>query len=213
LLKRDFAGLIALVAVWLVHLVISFMRQRLDARVFMGLYASIASHIVGLQRGHGTSTVSARVEMMRDVVGFSEREVPALLQNVVAIVGSLAMLFVYDADAGLIAMTVLLSMGLVNAWHWRKALRLNQGINNQIEREVDAIVAVSSQANAAHGPARAIEKSPAAIRIRFICQAVTSRSRSSSGTAWCVCSKVYGGQQNAQCEHPTVASRPPPDGR
>ncbi len=150
LLKRDFAGLIALVAVWLVHLVISFMRQRLDTRVFMGLYASIASHIVGLQHGHGTSTVSARVEMVRDVVGFFEREVPALLQNVVAIVGSLAMLFVYDVDAGLIAMTVLLPMGLVNAWYWRKALRLNQGINNQIEREVDAIVAGRPLAVARH---------------------------------------------------------------
>jgi hypothetical protein len=140
LLKRDFAGLVALVAVWFVHLVISFVRQRVDTRVFMDLYGSIASHIVGLQRGHGTSTVSARVEMVRDIVGFFEREVPTILQNIVAVIGSLAMLFVYDVDAGLIAMTVLLPTGLVNAWYWRKALRLNQGINNQIEREVDAIM-------------------------------------------------------------------------
>jgi ABC-type bacteriocin/lantibiotic exporter with double-glycine peptidase domain len=141
LLKRDFVGLIALVAVWLVHLVISFARQRLDTRVFMGLYARIASHIVGLEQGRGQSisTVSARVEMVRDMVGFFEKEVPAILHNVVAIVGSLAMLFFYDTDAGWIAMGVLLPMALVNAWYWRKALRLNQGINNEIEREVDAI--------------------------------------------------------------------------
>jgi ABC-type multidrug transport system fused ATPase/permease subunit len=141
LLERNFAGLAALVAVWLVHLGLSFARQRLDTRVFMGLYAEVATHIVGVQqsRGHGTSTVSARVEMVRDVVDFFEKEVPAIFHNILMIVGSLAMLFVYDVDAGVLAMVVLLPMGLVNGWYWRKALRLNQGINSQIEREVDAI--------------------------------------------------------------------------
>lgn len=141
LVKREFTGLMLLVAVWLVHLVLSFVRQRVDTRVFMGLYADIASHIVDVQQaqGEGTSKVSARVEMVRDVVGFFEKEVPAMMHNVVAVVGSLAMLFTYDTDAGFIAMTVLLPMGLVNAWYWRRALHLNRAINNQIEREVDDI--------------------------------------------------------------------------
>ncbi|HQR51628.1 MAG TPA: ABC transporter six-transmembrane domain-containing protein [Burkholderiales bacterium] len=141
LVKRDFIGLAALVGVWLVHLALSFSRQRLDTRVFMGLYAQVAAHVVGVQqgRGHGTSTVSARVEMVRDVVGFFEKEVPAIFQNILLILGSLVMLFVYDVDAGTLAMAVLLPMGLVNGWYWRKALRLNQGINSEIEREVDAI--------------------------------------------------------------------------
>ena len=43
------------------------------------------------------------------------------------------------AAAGFIAMAVLLPMGLINAWYWPRALRLNRGINNQIEREVDDI--------------------------------------------------------------------------
>ena len=63
-----------------------------------------------------------------------------MFRHAVAIVGSLAMLFTYDVDAGFIAMSVLLPMALINGWYWRKALRLNQGINNQIEREVDDIV-------------------------------------------------------------------------
>ena len=141
LLKRDFTGLTWLVAVWLVHLALSFARQRIDTRVFMGLYADVASHIVGEQQeqGHGTRKVSARVEMVRDVVGFFEKEVPAMVHNVLAVVGSLAMLFTYDVDAGFIAMAVLLPMFVVNAWYWGRALRLNRTINNQIEREVDDI--------------------------------------------------------------------------
>jgi len=141
LVKRELTGLVLLVAVWLLHLALSVARQRIDTRVFMGLYAEIASHLVGVQQaeGHGTSKVSARVEMVRDIVGFFEKEVPAMFHNAVAVIGSLAMLFTYDVDAGLIAMAVLLPMGLVNAWYWQRALRLNRGINNQIEREVDDI--------------------------------------------------------------------------
>lgn len=152
LVKRDFTGLTWLVAVWLVHLALSFARQRVDTRVFMGLYADVASHIVGKQQeqGHGTSKVSARVEMVRDVVGFFEKEVPAMVHNVLAVVGSLAMLFTYDVDAGFIAMAVLLPMFLVNAWYWRRALRLNRTINNQVEREVDDIASGSAFRVARH---------------------------------------------------------------
>lgn len=141
LVERRYRGLALLVAVWLVHLLIAFFRQRLDTRVFMGLYARIATHVVGVQQaaGHGTSKVSARVEMVRDIVGFFEKEVPGMVRNVLAIVGSLTMLFVYDRDAGLLALTVILPAGLVNAWYWRHAVRLNRGVNNQIEREVDDI--------------------------------------------------------------------------
>lgn len=141
LVRREFSGLSALLGVWFAHLAASFIRQRFDTRVFMALYAEIATHIAVVQQdcGHGTSKVSARVEMVRDLVDFFEHEVPAIVHNLIAIVGSLTMLFVYDVDAGWIAMSVLLPMGLINAWYWRRALRLNRGINNQIEREVDAI--------------------------------------------------------------------------
>ena len=145
LLQRRYEGLAWLVGVWLLHLVLSFTRQRLDTRVFMGLYAAVASHMVGAQQagGQALSTVSARVDMVRDVVGFFEKEVPMVLHNLLAVVGSLTMLFVYDRDAGFIAMAVLLPMGMVNAWYWRRAVRLNQGIHNQIEREVQDIASAS----------------------------------------------------------------------
>jgi ABC-type multidrug transport system fused ATPase/permease subunit len=141
LLARSLHGLYALVAVWLLHLVVAFARQRYDTRVFMGINARVASFMIAEQqgKGHGTSAVSARVEMVRDIVDFFETELPSLAHHSVAIVGSLVMLFTYDIDAGAIALAVLLPMALVNAWYWRKALRLNRGIHNQIEREVDAI--------------------------------------------------------------------------
>jgi len=143
LLKGSYRGLSALIAVWLVHLVTAFGRQRFDTRVFMGLFARLAVDTVAEQqrRGHGTSVVSARVEMMRDLVAFFETDVPAMFSQVVTVIGSLLMLFTFDLQAGWIAMAVLLPMGLVNAWYWRRALQLHRGLNDQIEREIAHIEA------------------------------------------------------------------------
>ncbi len=131
---------------WLVHLVASFVRQRYDTRVFMGIYARFAANTVAEQnsRGHGTSIVSARVEMMRDMVGFFEADVPAMFSQVVTVVGSLLMLSTYDLEAGWIAMAVLLPMALVNTWYWRRARQLHRGLNDQIEREIEDIQAARS---------------------------------------------------------------------
>ncbi|MFO1413921.1 MAG: ABC transporter six-transmembrane domain-containing protein [Burkholderiales bacterium] len=138
LLRQSYRALAALIAVWLLHLAVSFVRQRYDTRVFMALYAHLAVRTVAEQqaRGHDTSVVSARVEMMRDIVAFFETDVPAMFHQGVAIVGSLVMLFTYDVDAGFLAMAVLLPMAFVNAWYWRRAVALHRGLNDQIEREV-----------------------------------------------------------------------------
>ena len=143
LLKNSYRGLTALIGVWLVHLVVAFVRQRVDTRVFMGLFARLAVLTVAEQQrlGHGTSVVSARVEMMRDMVGFFEADVPAMVSQVVTVIGSLVMLFTYDLEAGFIAMAVLLPMGLVNAWYWRRARHLHRCLNDQIEREIEDIEA------------------------------------------------------------------------
>jgi len=143
LLKYSYQGLSALIAVWLVHLFTSFVRQRYDTRVFMGIYARLAVNTVTDQnnRGHSTSIVSARVEMMRDMVGFFEADVPAMFSQVVTVIGSLVMLFTYDIEAGFIATAVLLPTALVNAWYWYRARQLHRGLNDQIEREIEDIQA------------------------------------------------------------------------
>jgi ABC-type multidrug transport system fused ATPase/permease subunit len=146
LLKRGFVGLAALIAVWCLHLILSFIRQRYDTRVFTRIYAEVASAVVLRQRsaGEDISEVSARAELSREVVDFFEVEIPAISWNLVAIIGSFVMLLVYDIQAGLIAATVLLPLGLMSGWFARRAMRLNAGLNDQIEREVRTLERGSS---------------------------------------------------------------------
>lgn len=138
LLGGSYTGLGVLLALWLFHLVLAFIRQRYDTRVFTGIYALVATAVVLRQRdaGEDISEISARAELSREVVDFFEVEIPAIAHNLIAVVGSLALLFAFDLQAGLIAALVLLPLGLSSAWFARKATRLNAGLNDQIEREV-----------------------------------------------------------------------------
>jgi ABC-type multidrug transport system fused ATPase/permease subunit len=141
LLKGMLHGLISLLIIWFVQLILCFVRQRYDTRIFSDIYAGVASRTALLQteQGHGVSKVSARVELARDLVNFLEFEVPAIFRNLTAVFGSLILLFTYDREAGWMAALVLVPMLIANKWYWSQAQRLNRGLNNQIEREVDIL--------------------------------------------------------------------------
>lgn len=138
LLARRWSGLAVLVGIWMLHLLLSFIRQRFDTRVFTRIYARVATAVVLRQRDAGLdiSEVSARAELSREFVDFFEVEIPAITHNLVAVIGSLAFLFTYDLQAGLIAAAVLVPVTIVNVRYASHSARLNRGLNNQIEREV-----------------------------------------------------------------------------
>jgi ABC-type multidrug transport system fused ATPase/permease subunit len=138
LLESSYTGLFVLLGIWLFHLIVAFVRQRYDTRVFTRIYAQVATAVVLRQRdaGEDISEISARAELSREVVDFFEVEIPAIAHNLIAVVGSLILLFAFDTQAGLIAALVLLPLGLSSAWFARKSIRLNAGLNDQIEREV-----------------------------------------------------------------------------
>lgn len=152
LLSGSSTGLLVLLGLWLFHLVLAFIRQRYDTRVFTRIYAQIATAVVLRQRdaGEDISEISARAELSREVVDFFEVEIPAMTHNLIAVAGSLVMLFAFDFQAGLIALMVLLPLGLSSAWYARKAIRLNAGLNDQIEREVRTLASGSPFAVGRH---------------------------------------------------------------
>lgn len=152
LLSGSYMGLSVLLALWLFHLVLAFIRQRYDTRVFTRIYAQVATAVVLRQRdaGEDISEISARAELSREVVDFFEVEIPAIAHNLIAVVGSLVLLFAFDLQAGLIAALVLLPLVLSSAWFARKATRLNAGLNDQIEREVRTLGAGSPFAVGRH---------------------------------------------------------------
>lgn len=146
LLARSPWGLLTLLVVWLAQLFLGWARQCYDTRVFTGIYAELAQHTAMDQseRGESLSRIAGRVGLAREVVDFFEDELPAIAQNLLAVIGSLVMVFGYDREAGWIAACVLLPMGAANYWNGRKAARLQRALNGQIEREVDALASAQA---------------------------------------------------------------------
>ncbi len=141
LLARQRDGVLPLVGIWLMHLLVSFLRQRYDTRAFSRIHTQLAQEVVLAQRGRGESlsVVSARARLSREIVDFFEGELPAIARDLIVICGALAMLYFYDWRCGLISTIALLPALWINLRFAPAADRFNRGLNDQIEREVRII--------------------------------------------------------------------------
>ncbi len=144
--------LIPLVAIWFAHIITGGFRQLYDTRLFSRLYADIATDIVVLQRKseEDVSGISARVEMAEEVTEFFETDMPVIFATAVSLFGSLALLFLYDVWAGLIMMSLLLPVSVINIIMGRRALRMNTSLNSQWEKQVDVITTGKRRASWLH---------------------------------------------------------------
>lgn len=127
--------------IWLAHTGSGYLRQRFDTRLFTRIYTQIASSTVLQQRQaqESVSGIAARTDMVEELVEFLESDVPAILLALFAVIGGAAMLFVYDAVAGLL-MSLLIPLA---AWVYLRfgvrAFRMEEHFNDRSEREVDLI--------------------------------------------------------------------------
>jgi ABC-type multidrug transport system fused ATPase/permease subunit len=116
-------------------------RQMYDTRVYTQVYNRIVEDTILRQRGAGvkSSSVAARSAMSRDFVTFFEKDVPVVVTAIIGIFGSAAILFWYDLVIGGVTTLLFVPVFIVNRIYVRVTLRLNEGLNNQLEHEVNAI--------------------------------------------------------------------------
>ena len=88
------------------------------------------------QAGIEPTKVAARSAMSREFVTFFEKDMPVVLNTLVTIVGSAAILFWYDLSIGAICALLFIPVAILNRRYMRRSLMLNEGLNNQLEHEV-----------------------------------------------------------------------------
>lgn len=152
LVRSEWLGVGILCGLWLLHLISATFRQMYDTRLFTRIYGELASNTILRQRaaGDAVSAVAARSSLSRECIDFVERDVPMLFQTALTGIGSLVMMFFYSTPVGLIGLSLLVPVVICNRWFARRALRLNRGINNRLEREVSVIEACSKPRVARH---------------------------------------------------------------
>ena len=141
LLEQKYELALPIVLAWSFRSAIGMFRQMYDTRVYTEVYNRIVEDTILRQRGAGVkaSSVAARSAMSRDFVTFFEKDVPVVVTAFIGIFGSAAILFWYDLVIGAVTTVLFLPVYIVNRIYMRVTLRLNEGLNNQLEHEVNAI--------------------------------------------------------------------------
>jgi hypothetical protein len=152
LLAEDYRMIAPVMIAWVLHTLIGGGRQMYDTRLYTQVYNTIVIHTVLRQRQFGiTATmVAARSAMSRELVIFFEKDMPVVLNALVSIIGSAAILFYYDLVIGAIAALLFIPVAIINRSYMRRSLMLNEGLNNQLEEEVQVIETAQQGAVARH---------------------------------------------------------------
>jgi ABC-type multidrug transport system fused ATPase/permease subunit len=141
LLKGSYMNLMPLFCTWFAHIITAISRHVYDTRVFTRIYSDLATTFVVQQSKQKTAIaqIVARSALSREFVDFFERNVPQIITALFGFVGALAMLFFYDGQIGLYCLALLIPLLVVNLIYARQSRRLNENLNDQLEREVEII--------------------------------------------------------------------------
>jgi ABC-type multidrug transport system fused ATPase/permease subunit len=152
LLAQDYRMIAPVMIAWVLHTAIGCGRQMYDTRLYTKVYNTIVIDTVLHQRRSGIepTRVAARSGMSREFVTFFEKDMPVVLNALVSIAGSAAILFHYDLVIGGIVATLFIPVAIINRRYMRRSLTLNEELNNQLEQEVRVIESAQEAAVGRH---------------------------------------------------------------
>lgn len=152
LLAHDYRMTAPVMLAWMLHTAVGGARQMYDTRLYTEIYNAIVVDTVLRQRQAGIepTAVAARSTMSREFVTFFEKDMAVVINAVVGIVGSAAILFYYDLLIGAATALLFVPVAVINRNYMRRSLALNAALNNQLEREVGIIDRAERQAVTGH---------------------------------------------------------------
>ena len=137
-LRGDFRPIIALGAWHLLMMALEVAAKMYDTCVFTRVYADLAGRFVERAHADGRppSLITARAILSREYVDFLEKDVPGALTSAIGLITAMAVLISLDHVVGLICLGLILPLTIVNMGLGKRAVALNRGLNDQLEREV-----------------------------------------------------------------------------
>ncbi|MCU0238773.1 MAG: ABC transporter six-transmembrane domain-containing protein [Pyrinomonadaceae bacterium] len=116
-------------------------RKIQDTVVFTKVFNQISLQIIKDHQSKNidTTTINARVELMKQVTDFFENDLPFLVRSIISIFGSAILLYFYNSKLFLAALIIILPSILINYFYSKKIVETTEKVNNQFERQVDVI--------------------------------------------------------------------------
>ena len=132
-------GLYELAILGVVTMGIAVVRRLVDSRAYAGIYATLGEEMVEAADGTGTSTRTARLGMLREIVEFFENSLPELINSVLGLGGTMVIVAALDFRVFLGCLAAAAATVVLYALTGRLTTRYNQGLNDEHERQVDAV--------------------------------------------------------------------------
>lgn len=118
---------------------IAILRRLVDSRAYARIYARLGEELVANRSETGTSTTTARLGMLREIVEFFENSLPGLITSVIGLAGTLIILSVLNRPVFIGCLAVIGATVVLYALTGGLTTRYNKGLNDEHERQVDAV--------------------------------------------------------------------------
>ena len=132
-------GLFELAGLGIVAMGIAITRRVVDSRAYARIYARLGEELIGRHSESTTSTKTARLGMLRETVEFFENSVPALVRSIIELGGPILILSALSRPVFYGCLAVLGVTVVVYALTGRMNTRYNRELNDEHERQVDAV--------------------------------------------------------------------------
>ena len=138
-LSDTLRGLIELGVLGTVTMAIAIVRRLVDSRAYARIYTTLGQEMVVDAAEHSTSTKTARLGMLREIVEFFENSLPELINSALGLVGTVLILSVLNLPVFIGCLAVSLVTVTLYALTGKLTIRYNEGLNDEHERQVDAV--------------------------------------------------------------------------
>ncbi len=132
-------GLYQLAGLGIVAMGIGIARRIVDSRAYARIYARLGEELLEQHPETGTSTTTARLGMLREIVEFFENSLPGLITSLVGLAGTILILSALNFPVFLACLAVTGATIALYALTGGLTTRYNEGLNDEHERQVDAV--------------------------------------------------------------------------
>lgn len=140
LMKGSYEGLIILSVAHVITLSVGTLRHMYDTRTYSAIYVSLVTKFLSRRiYQKDVSKLSAHSTLAREFVDFLEFDLVYVIEAVYNLLGSLILMFFYDAKVVGLCLAVLVPVVLLSKLYGSKMKRLNKLKNDELEQQVDVI--------------------------------------------------------------------------
>ena len=118
---------------------IGIARRFVDSRAYARVFRRLGEELVTQDTASGTSTKTARLRMLQEFVEFFEHQVPGLITGVIGLGGTLLILSALNRPVFFGCLGVAAVSLVLYALTGRLTTRYHAGLNDEQERQVDAV--------------------------------------------------------------------------